>query len=349
RRDLDISKFAEDVKYSGGFSQQGSKVVAYGDGSQMATFTFQYKNKPFIILSGREFVVTDDRIVTDKAALEINLDTGSVYHPQVIFNYVKSDKKVLCSRGDVGVSQAPFTDTYHRLELKADKMEWILGQPKIDFRTILKDGSVLLYSENYFKEFDYEKIQGMQAENPLAKIKQFCETTGKRKFHLSEYVEWRRSRTELVRFQIVQLTDKGYLMLDSKTDTIQVNEKLFNAVNAHMGRTDYDVIFFESIIEKRANATIDLESYSMQLEGVGRFFFSDSQYVYVIPDEQQVTVLRDRELVFDGKVRAGRFEFFGKRFRFNYKSFTVDMDDIDSLRFFFPDEDGNLKRINSVI
>ncbi|MDX5319662.1 MAG: hypothetical protein LPK45_01240, partial [Bacteroidota bacterium] len=46
---------------------------------------------------------------------------------------------------------------------------------------------------------------------------------------------------------------------------------------------------------------------------------------------------------------AGRFEFFGKRFRFNYKSFTVDMDDIDSLRFFFPDEDGNLKRINSVI
>ena len=349
RKDLDISEFAAEVEYVGGFSQQGSKVIAYGDGSELATFTFFYKNKPFIILRGREFVVTDDRIVTDKAALEINLDTGSVFHPQVIFNYVKSDKKVLCSRGDIGVSQAPFTDTYHRIELKADKMEWIMGQPKIDFRTILKDGSVLLYSENYFKEFDYEKLQGMQAENPLSKIKQFCEQTGKRKFHLDEYIAWRRSKREYVRFQIVQLTDEGYLMLDSETDTIVVNDKLFNAVNAHMGRTDYDVIFFESIIEKRANATIDLESYSMNLEGVGRFFFSDSQYVYVVPTEQQVTILRNRELVFDGKVRAGRFEFFGQRMRFNYNSFTVDMDDIDSMRFFFPDSEGSLRRINSVL
>src|SRR5690606_4259428 len=109
------------------------------------------------------------------------------------------------------------------------------------------------------------------------------------------------------------------------------------------------VIFFESIIEKRPNATIDLESYKMELEGVGRFFFSDSQYVYVIPDDQKITVLRDRELVFDGKVRAGRFEFFGRGFRFSYKSFTVDMDDIDSMRFFFPDSDGKLHRINSVL
>lgn len=349
RKDLNISEFAEDVKYVGGFSQQGSKIIAYGDGNELATFTFFYKNKDFIILRGREFVVTDERIVTDKAALEINLDTGSVFHPQVIFNYVKSDKKVLCTRGEIGVSQAPFTDTYHHIELKADKMEWIMGQPKIDFRTILKDGSVFVYSENYFKEFDYEKIQGMQAENPLQKLKQFCEETGKRKFHLSEYVAWRRSKTEYVRFQIVQLTDLGYLMLDSETDTIQVNEKTFNAVNAHMGRTDYDVIFFESIIEKRANATINLESYAMQLEGVGRFFFSDSQYVYVIPTEQQVTMLRDRELIFHGKVRAGRFEFFGRDFRFNYKNFTVDMDAIDSMRFFFPDENGNLRQINSVL
>lgn len=349
RKNLDIDQFAEEVEYVGGFSQQGSKVIAYGDGSELATFTFRYKNKPFIILKGREFVVTDERIVTDKAGLEINLDTGSVYHPQVLFNYVKGEKKLVCSRGETGVSQAPFTNTYHRLELKADKMEWILGQPKIDFRTILKDGSVQLYSENYFQEFDYEKIQGMQAYNPLVKLKQFSEETGKRKFHLDEYVLWLRSKREYVRFQIVQLTDQGYLMLDSETDTIIVNDKTFNAVNAHMGRTDYDVISFESIIEKRPNATIDLESYSMVLEGVGRFKFSDSQSVYVVPDDQKLIVQRDRELIFDGKVQAGRFQFFGKRFRFNYKSFTVDMDDIDSMRFYFPDNEGQLQRVNSVL
>lgn len=349
RKDIKIDKFAQDVKYMGGFSQQGNKVIAYGEGNELGTFTFSYKGKPFIILKGREFVVTEDRLVTDKASLDINLDTGSVFHPQVKLNYVKDTKKLVCSRGDVGVSQAPFTDTYHRIELRADKFEWILGQPKIEFKTILKDGSVLVYSENYFKEFDYEKIQGMQALHPLAKLKQFCEQTGKRTFHLNEYVAWLQSKREYVRFQIVQLTDQGYLMLDSETDTINVNDKLFNAVNAHMGRTDYDIIFFESIIEKRPNATINLENYHMDLEGVGRFRFSDSQYVYVIPTEQKVTMLRNRELVFDGKVRAGRFEFFGKNFRFDYPNFTVDMERIDSMRLFFPDENNQLKKVNSVL
>lgn len=349
KKDIKIDKFAQDVKYVGGFSQQGSKIVAYGEGGQLGTFIFSYKNKPFIYLSGMEFVVTDERLITDKAAMVINLDTGAINHPQVQVNYVKADKKLICSRGDVGVSQAPFNDEYHRLELKADKFEWIMGQPKVEFKTILKDGSVLLYSENFFREFDYEKIQGMQAIHPLAKLKQFCEQTGKRTFHLSEYVTWLQSKREYVRFQIVQLTDAGYLMLDSETDTIKVNEKLFNAVNAHMGRTDYDIIFFESIIEKRPNATLNLENYHMDLEGVGRFRFSDSQYVYVIPNDQKVTVLRNRELVFDGKVRAGRFEFFGQRFRFNYQSFSVDMDDIDSMRLFFPDENDNLKKVNSVL
>ena len=325
KKDFSITQFAEDVYYTGGFSQQGSKIVGYGDAAKPATFQFKYKNKPFIKLTGKEFIITEDRIVTDKARMEINLDTGTVFHPQVIFNYIKADKKVVCSRGETGVTQAPFTNTYHKMELKADKMEWIMGQPKIEFRSILKDGSVLLFSENYFKEYQYEKIQGMQEENPLAKIKQFCELKGKRKFHLSEYVTWRNSKREYVRFQMVQLTDLGYIMLDSETDTMEVFDKLFNAVNAHMGRTDYDVMGFESIIEKRANATINLESYSMELEGVGRFFFSDSQYVYVIPDEQQVTVLRDRDLMFNGKVRAGRFEFFGKDFRFDYKTFSVDI------------------------
>jgi hypothetical protein len=348
-KNLSIDKFADRVNYTGGFSLQGSKVIAYGDGNQPGRFTFSYKGRPLITMEGREFVITGDRLITDKAAMTIHLDSGTIYHPQVNFNYVKKQSRLVASRGETGITQAPFTNTYHALEIKADKMEWVMDEPVVEFKTILKDGSVLLHSENFFKEFDYEKLQGLQPYNPLARLKQFSEKSGKVKFHLDEYIRFLDSKRDYVRFQIVQLNDEGYLILDPVTDTVILNKKLFNAVNAHMGRTDYDIIFFESIIEKRANASINLENNSMTLEGVGRFRFSDSQYVYVIPDDQKLVVQKDRELIFDGKVRAGRFEFFGKRFRFNYKSFSVAMDAIDSMRFFFPDDNNNLKKVNSVL
>lgn len=350
KKDLKIDKFAEGVEYIGGFSLQGSKVIAYGEGTQPATFVFKYNKKPLFYLKGNEFVITPERIITDKTSMTLMIDSiGTVFHPQVGLNYVKEEKKLLLTRGNTGVAQSPFFNTYHNVEIKADAVEWKMNDVEVYFKTILKDGSVLLFSKNFFEEFQYEKLQGLQDYNPLAKLKQFCEQTGQTTFHLDEYIKYLRSKREFVRFQIVQLGDEGYLTIDSQTDTVKVNEKLFNYVNAHLGRTDYDIIFFESIIEKRPNVAINLINKNMTLQGVGRFRYSDSQYVYVIPDDQKVVMLKDREMLFDGKVRAGRFEFFGKRFRFDYKTFTVSMDEIDSMRLFFPDENGMLRKVNSVI
>jgi hypothetical protein len=77
--------------------------------------------------------------------------------------------------------------------------------------------------------------------------------------------------------------------------------------------------------------------------------FSDSQTVFVIPNEQRFTLKQNREMQLEGKVRAGRFEFFGKGFGFNYQKFTIDMNNVDSMRLFFPDENNNLVKVNSVL
>lgn len=350
-KEINIRTFSADVDYYGGFSQQGARIIGYGDGGQPGIMRFYYKDKNFVQIRSEEFIVTDDKIVTDKGELYVFLDSagGKIYHPQVNLNYVIREKKLSLIRGNEGITRAPFQNTYHNMEIKAEKMDWVVGQPKIEFRTILKEEAVQLYSKNFFREYDYEKLQGLLEQNPLQKIKSFSEKSGKLKFTLQEYVKHLKTQEKYVRSEIILLNDEGYLIFNPKYDSIKINEKLINYVNSHMGRTDYDIISFESIIEKRANATINLINYDMDLEGIGRFRFSDSQYVYVIPDEQKVTIRKDREMIFDGKIRAGRFEIFGKKFRFEYKLFKVDMDEIDSLRFFFPDENNNLRRVNSVI
>jgi len=88
------------------------------------------------------------------------------------------------------------------------------------------------------------------------------------------------------------------------------------------------------------NATLNLVNYDLQLEGVRLFHFSDSQNVQVIPRNQQVTLKNDRRLKFGGRITAGRFDFYGNNFDFNYPGFYINSEQIDSMKLFYPDSTG---------
>jgi hypothetical protein len=108
-------------------------------------------------------------------------------------------------------------------------------------------------------------------------------------------------------------------------------------VNAHYGRTDYDAIAFFSIIKRYPNATISLVNNDLQIQGVPKFDFSDSQNVYVIPKDQIVTLKKNRGMDFSGKIRAGKVEFFGSGYEFDYTKFQVRLNNIDSMKFYYRD------------
>lgn len=351
KNDISIGKFIKEAEYRGGFGLEGSKVIASGTGDNPGTFTFFYKKAPIIILSSKRFVVSPERLVTDQAELRVilNKDSNAITHPRVRINYVAKERKLTATRGKEGITQAPFMDDYHKLEILADEMVWIVDQPKVDFSMILKDAPARFASLGFFREFNYEKIQGMLATNPLQDIKLYCDKKGVKQFYLKDYAAYRNSKEENLIPQFIELNDDGFITFNPETRLARVNEKLFNYVNAHMGRTDYDIIRFESIIEKLPNASVNFENNNMQIEGVGRLRFSDSQYVYAIPKEQRLTVKKDRGILFDGKVRAGRMEFFGRGYEFNYTNFTVDMEKVDSLVIFFPDENDMLVKVGSVL
>lgn len=187
----------------------------------------------------------------------------------------------------------------------------------------------------------------LQELNRIRKAKYI--TPDRRKFSLKDYCEVWDCNPQAIQHAFIDLHDEGFINYDFENDSAFITDKLFNYIIMHKKAKDYDVIRLSSVIAARPNATLNLLSNEMNIEGVAAFNFSDSQSVYVLPKEQQVKLTKNRKLEFGGKVSAGRFEFYGDKFTFDYTKFNVYFEVIDSMRMYFPDESGvRLRPIKSV-
>ncbi|MCE9539771.1 MAG: hypothetical protein K8R85_11205, partial [Bacteroidetes bacterium] len=111
-----------------------------------------------------------------------------------------------------------------------------------------------------------------------------------------------------------------------------MNEKLYEYIAFRSSKLDYDVIQFPSVARGATNASINLLNYDMTIFGVQQIFMSDSQSVTIYPAEQKIILKKNRDFTFGGVVHAGRFDFFGKEFSFDYNKFIIDLKNVDSLR-----------------
>jgi hypothetical protein len=339
------------AKFKGGFGMRGALVIGRGNTQQKAELWFTFKNKPFLRVQSPEFFVRENKISVEKAEITIFLDKDSIYHPQLAFNYLIDQDKVSLYRDDKkGISSAPFMDNYHNIEFYVDEIKWDLNSPKIELDNIAGDVPARFESINYFRDFNYEKIGAMLSYNPLQRIKKYCEDNKVNSFRIESYAATFKSNISDIRIQMIDLNDKGYVNFDGNKNVVYVKRKLIDYVNAHNGRTDYDAIAFNSIISSLPNAHISLINYDLVVQGVPKFFFSDSQNVYILPKEQVVTLKKNRNMDFSGKLRAGMADFYGNNFAFDYNTFKVRLNNVDSLKFLYYDDSVSMMRhVKSVI
>jgi hypothetical protein len=324
-------------KYSGGFGMKGKTIIGTSVDTVKAQMVFYYKDKPTLKVKSKEIIVRGERVNTKRSEVVIYLEKDSIYHPQVEFTYRLSDQFVSLYRSDQGISQAPFFDTYHNIEFYCDEINWVLDNPKIEIDMINDNQPVKFESNNYFRDIKYQKIQGMLDYNPLARVKQYTEKNKIKGFYISDYATFFKSNKSDIKIQMIELNDKGFITYDSEKEYVTVRRKLQDYVNAHAGKTDFDAIAFFSINKRFANATISLINNDLLVLGVPKFFFSDSQNVYIIPKDQKITLKKNRNMDFSGKLRAGKVDFYGNGFSFNYNIFQIRLNNIDSMKFFYKD------------
>lgn len=326
------------AKLTGAFGLKGRVLVGKGTDSAKAELLFTYEGKPVFKIRAAEFMVRESKVGTKKAEMVVYLDKDSIYHPQVEFSYRLDNNKLQIYRNDEGVSSAPFFDTYHQIEFYADELRWDLINPKIDIDMINDNEPAKFESVNYFRDLRYERIQGILDYNPLQRIKLYCEKRNINGFFIEDYAASFRANVSDIRIQMIWLHDRGYVNFNSKSAYVQVRRKLYDYVNAHFGKTDYDAIAFFSIIKRYPNATISLINNDLQVQGVPRFQFSDSQNVYIVPKDQILTLKKNRNMDLAGKIRAGKVNFYGSGFTFDYTTFQIRLNNVDSMRFYLYDE-----------
>lgn len=332
---MQILGIAKNVDYDGGFFQRGAKFLGSGNKEEDAKLIFKRDGKPFLIVGAKLIGITKDKLTAEAANIKFLFDKDSITHPSVNMKFMINERTLSLVRNTDGISKSPFLNSFHDVDMYFEELSWKVDDPKIDLKMLVGNSQedALFESSSYFRSNRYDQVQGLEQVNPLIKLRDFDKSTGgKRKFSGADYAKYLRFSLKDVAPNLIRLSVLGFITYDPEEDVVQLNEKLFTYIGARAGHVDYDVIQFPSVIRGGNNASINLLNYDLTIYGVKQVAMSDSQNVVVFPSEKTVILKRNRDFSFGGVVHAGRFDFFGKEFTFDYDKFTVDLKNVDSLR-----------------
>jgi hypothetical protein len=336
-----IKNLVEDVDYDGGFSMVGPKFVGSGNSEEDALLIFYRDKKPFIVAASKVFVIRKERISSDRSAVTIYLDNDSIYHPGLDFKFLTADKQLILYRDGKGMSKSPYYNTYHSIDMFVEMVSWKMGEPLINME-VMKGSSQTLSrfeSSNYYSQYLYQKLLGMDASHPLVLIREVSKKFDSRDLLAEDIARHMRFPMDQVAPLLLNLSTQGFLQYDVDKQKVILKDKLFWYLEANAKKRDYDIIEFNSENGARGNAVLSLLNYDLNMKGVKEVLLSDSQNVYIRPANRELTMKRNRDFLFGGSVHAGLFDFYGKEFSFEYDAFKLNMITVDSMSFKVKTED----------
>jgi len=334
-RRLFIKNIFNNIDYEGGFQMQGASLLGYGTSNEMAQMILYRNNVKFMKSLSTLFTIKPESVDAEKAQAVIYIEKDSISHIFVRFKYQKSENKVTLSRNKDGLSQSPFSNTYHKIDMYFEAITWKLDDPVMEFGSLFMntDKSARFESSNFFSINKYNEIQGMDPVHPMVPIEQLSIRKDTTHLSLAEVASFMGKPTSQILPVIGALNSGGYISYDPDNEIVVVKKKLYDYLKARAKKIDYDPIDFDSDVDGvQANATLNLLSYDLTVRGVKKVNLSDSQFVRIYPDKQELVLKKNRDMKFSGIVNAGSTEFFGKEFFFSYADYKIDLLQCDSMR-----------------
>ncbi len=337
---FEIENIVPGIHYAGGFTMSGAKFNASGTPENPAKLIFTKDNKPFLIVNSLFFELRPDRYISSHASVKFIVDKDSITHPDLNMNFTIKTRELTMDRTELGLSKSPYADTYHNTDLYFESLRWIIDEPMIYFGP--SKGSTLknaaFESNTFFSKKRFTALMGISSTNPLHEIEQSFKKLGTKQMTTQQLAQLTRYAEEEWHLVVIDLSNKGFLMYDIDKRIIKPQPKMYNYILNYEGRKDYDILQFNSEVNRGENAIWNLTNNDMNLKGIQMFYISDSQKVAVYPKKQELLLKKNRNLVFDGIVKAGNLEFMGSNYYFDYEKFQVEMNKIDSCQIYINDE-----------
>lgn len=364
-RNLEIKNIVENLDYQGGFAYQGASFLGAGTAKQKAKITYLKEGVPFMVAKAEQILISSKKVMCNPAEFTLKLSSGdSITHPGINFTYDRDKKDVQLVRALSGIGEAPFQDSYHKLDVYVPKVIWKEGEDNLlftyEFGSSQEQRVASFESQTFFDERVYDRLQAMESRHPLVAIADYC-------YKYDEYVLTEgKAATALgktigqAKQTLLSLSSLGFITYDTKTKKVVVNPKLDNFVKSKAGKVDYDNIVFTpdlrprkafglngytreqiaadstlSAIQEEVRmeniqrglldgfGTIDLNTLELDLVQVDRVVISQKRNTAVFPKGGDVKVKKNRDFVYSGWTKAGKFESEAELANFDYDAYKI--------------------------
>jgi len=354
-----------DIDYVGGFSLKGASFTGVGFGNEPASLIFFRNSKSFIKTSAMRFTINEKGVYSENCRSVIYIGTNdSIYHPGLILKY--NNESVDFSRDKKGLAQAPFSDSYHNIDMYVDRLVWYktTGRLNLEWNFGTNNKQAKFESKEYFSPQLYSQLQGMSKVHPLVAAYGYFYKFDKETFPVREVANYMGVTTEQVIPIILDLSNHGFISYDSNSKMITLLPKTKKYIDARAGKSDYDDIVFisdfnpiqklsetnpdgsenrdASYLNARADrlnrrkqknqdfGTINLSTLDLALNEVEPITLSETQSVVVFPDSGKVIMKANRDFIFGGAVIAGKVEIYVKEGKFDYNDFKINLSEVDA-------------------
>ena len=317
-----LKDIVKNVDYSGSFMMNGNKFLT-SDATSSANLIFYRNGKRFLIVNSFKFTIAPEQIHTDKANITIYIDQDSITNSGVSMRYIPANKQVMIINDSKRNYYSPYNNTYHALDMYCESIIWKLDDDILDISMLRQQGAQSFSSfesSNYYTLDKYMKIQGIDQISPLQRVYLFSKKKGQNEFGIDEFSIYIKMDLIQAKQMIHNLAKAGLLTFEEGSGRVTVKDKLFDYVKAYAKAKDidYDAINLVSATQNTSNAILDLKTYDLKMEGVEKFVVSDSQKVAIYPKDQKIVVKKNRDILFDGYINAGRFEMVVQNSTFSY-------------------------------
>ncbi|MDR2887213.1 MAG: hypothetical protein LBV26_04305 [Bacteroidales bacterium] len=353
-----INSLYEDVHYEGGLSFEGASVKGTGEKQLPARITLYRNDTLYLKIMSNEFLFTKTGLNSAEVEMTLFLDRDSIYHTNLGFSYFAGNRQVNLFRNSNPVSKSPYFNSFHKIDMYFEYLTWDMDESRITLSRArgASLGEAMFESVSYFDNDDFYNMMGFDDYHPLNRLLKFAEWYYSETFPVPEFAKWLNKADEIVMGMCMELANKGFLFYDRANNEVTIKQKTKDYLDSFAKKTDYDVIRIVSSTRTPVdNAILDLRNYNLTVNGVRGVMVSDSQKVAMYPYNQQLVIERNRGISFDGVVEAGLFTAYGKQFSFNYDTFKIRLQKVDSIKIAVETDqrnrDGNpiIKPINNMI
>lgn len=340
--DVEVDLPFTGVSYTGGIAFYGQKMYGRSISRNLGTLTVRDGKGRKIIAKAQEFSFVDSLITSMNATVYLIHNSDTIYNPSVSFSFDPTTKQLILSKSnDSNFKNAPYYSTFHLMDLYTDRIAWDMNTDSLDLSIESARNLVpaLLISEDYFSPDVFKRYAVGLGFHPVIVAVNYAQKYGVNEFYVDDLMAEHNLNESQGKEAAKILKREGFAEYDPITRVLKLKEKAFHSWESNFKKRDYDHLLISSVLNSSPNATIRLTDDELIVRGVKEFYLSKDKELMIRPDSGVIKLSSNRNIKFNGMVKAGDFRYKGKDFEFDYDQFLVTMPTIDSIQIQITIED----------